>query len=345
MSTAVTFDHVSKTYGRGDSAFQALDNISLEIPQGSFYGIIGSSGAGKSTLVRTVNGLVKPSSGSVDVLGRNPAALSKHELAGLRHEVGMIFQHYNLLQSKTVAQNVAIPLILAGVPKSEIAPRVAQTLELVGLGDRADSYPAKMSGGQCQRVGIARALVTNPKILLSDEATSALDPITTRQILDLLNDIHRETGITVLLITHQMSVIARACEHVAVMAHGHVVEQGRVADVFTRPEHALTKQFVETVIPRALPTDLTKRIESGKEGAVVKVSYQGDAGRHVLADLETATGAHGLSLLYAHENLLHDVTLGQLVVGLDGVNGDGNDLASRLQALRNEHYTIEVLHD
>ena len=342
MSTAVTFDHVSKVYGRGAATLQALDDVSLEVPQGSFYGIIGSSGAGKSTLVRTVNGLVTPSSGSVDVLGRNPAALSKRELAGLRHDVGMIFQHYNLLQSKTVEQNVAIPLVLAGVPKTDISSRVAQTLELVGLGDRANSYPSQLSGGQCQRIGIARALVTNPKILLSDEATSALDPITTRQILDLLNDIHQRYEITVLLITHQMSVIARACEHVAVMAHGRVVEQGQVADVFTHPANPLTQQFVETVIPRELPAALADRIKTGREGTVVRIRYRGDAGRHVLSDLESAARPSGLSLLYAHENMLRDISLGQLVVGLEGAQ---DDLGTRLKTLHNNDFAIEVLHD
>jgi ABC-type ATPase involved in cell division len=181
MNHAVSFEHVSKTYGTEGTGLHALDDVSLDVPSGSFFGVIGASGAGKSTLIRTVNGLEHPTSGSVETLGRNPTTLGKRDLAGLRRGIGMIFQHYHLLQSKTVAQNVAIPLILAHMDRSAIAQRVRETLELVGLDSRADAFPSQLSGGQCQRVGIARALVTKPKVLLSDEATSALDPITTGQ--------------------------------------------------------------------------------------------------------------------------------------------------------------------
>ncbi|MBT1161131.1 MULTISPECIES: methionine ABC transporter ATP-binding protein [Bifidobacterium] len=342
MNTAVTFDHVSKTYGRGSKAQKALNDISFEVPAGSFFGVIGSSGAGKSTLIRTVNGLETPTSGSVDALGRNPATLNKPELAKLRREIGMIFQHYNLLQSKTIAQNVALPLVLAGESKDTIDRQVRHTLELVGLADRADAYPSQLSGGQCQRVGIARALVTNPKVLLSDEATSALDPITTRQILDLLNDINRQYGITVLLITHQMSVIARACEHVVVLAHGDIVERGKVSDVFAHPKDPLTRQFVETVVPRQLPKNLTDRISSGGEGSVVRVWYRSDAAKHILADINAAVHPTDITLLHANENALRDVTLGQLIIGLDGV--DGSSLAERLAPLENDQREFEVLH-
>lgn len=342
MTSAVSFSHVSKTFESRNGRFKALDDVTFEVPSGSFFGVIGSSGAGKSTLIRTVNGLETPTGGTVTALGQNPADLNRHDLAALRHEIGMIFQHYNLLESKTIAQNVAIPLILAKVAKSDIEDRVARVLDLVGLKDRADHYPAQLSGGQCQRVAIARALVTNPKILLSDEATSALDPITTRQILDLLGNISEEYGITVLLITHQMSVIARACEDVVVMAHGHIIEQGKVSDVFSNPQSDLTKGFVETVVPRKLPDSLLQNIRSGNESSVVRVFYKNDAAKYLIRDIQTVTGSENVALLHAGENRLREVTLGQLVLGLD--DGDPNMLPAQLRKLEHEGLRFEVLH-
>lgn len=257
MTDAVVFDHVGKVFPTRDSSFAALDDISFTVPEGSVTGVVGTSGAGKSTLIRMVNGLETPSSGTVTVQGQQPASLSTSELRELRRNVAMVFQSVNLLETKTVAENVATPLKLTKTPKSEIERRTAEVLELVGLTDRADHKPRQLSGGQRQRVGIARALVTDPTMLLCDEPTSALDPITTSQILDLLRNINEELGVTILIITHQIDVIARLADNVAVLSEGRLVESGPVAQVFADPQHELTQKFVDTVIPPEL--DATAR--------------------------------------------------------------------------------------
>lgn len=256
-SDAVVFDHVTKVFeGRG-SDFTALDDITFTVPEGTVAGVVGTSGAGKSTLIRTVNGLETPTSGTVTVLGQEPARLNTAGLRALRRDVAMVFQSSNLLETKTVAENVATPLRLGKSSKSEIARRTAEVLEMVGLADRAEHKPRQLSGGQRQRVGIARALITNPKLLLCDEPTSALDPITTNQILDLLRNINEELGVTILIITHQIDVIARLADSVAVLSEGRLVESGPVAKVFDAPQHELTRKFVDTVIPPEL--DATAR--------------------------------------------------------------------------------------
>lgn len=257
MTDAVVFDHVGKVFPTRDSSFAALDDISFTVPEGSVTGVVGTSGAGKSTLIRMVNGLETPSSGAVTVNGQQPASLSTAELRELRRKVAMVFQSVNLLETKTVAENVATPLKLTKTPKSEIESRTAEVLELVGLTDRAQHKPRQLSGGQRQRVGIARALVTEPTMLLCDEPTSALDPITTSQILDLLRNINEELGVTILIITHQIDVIARLADNVAVLSEGRLVESGPVAQVFADPQHELTQKFVDTVIPPEL--DATAR--------------------------------------------------------------------------------------
>lgn len=338
MPSVISFSHISKTFLAEGKKFKALEDVTFDVPSGSFFGVIGSSGAGKSTLIRTVNGLETPSSGSVTVLG----LLNRRDLSLLRHEVGMIFQHYNLLESKTIAQNVSIPLILSKTPKSVIEDRVLKVLDMVGLEKFANHYPSQLSGGQCQRVAIARALVTNPKILLSDEATSALDPITTRQILDLLGNISEDYGITVLLITHQMSVIARICEEVVVMSHGCVVEQGKVSDVFSNPQDDLTKEFVDTVIPRKLPDSLLQDIASMNKSNVIRVFYKDDSAKYLIRDIQTVTGSNDIALLHASESKLREVTLGQLVLELEGSSLD--ILHQQLKELEHRGLRFEVLH-
>lgn len=342
MPSVISFSHISKTFLAEGKKFKALEDVTFDVPSGSFFGVIGSSGAGKSTLIRTVNGLETPSSGSVTVLGLNPSKLNRRDLSLLRHEVGMIFQHYNLLESKTIAQNVSIPLILSKTPKSVIEDRVLKVLDMVGLEKFANHYPSQLSGGQCQRVAIARALVTNPKILLSDEATSALDPITTRQILDLLGNISEDYGITVLLITHQMSVIARICEEVVVMSHGCVVEQGKVSDVFSNPQDDLTKEFVDTVIPRKLPDSLLQDIASMNKSNVIRVFYKDDSAKYLIRDIQTVTGSNDIALLHASESKLREVTLGQLVLELEGSSLD--ILHQQLKELEHRGLRFEVLH-
>ncbi|MBN4667329.1 ATP-binding cassette domain-containing protein [Pandoraea nosoerga] len=238
----ITFEGLGKVYPGASSA--ALQDVSLAVQRGERFGIIGRSGAGKSTLLRTINALELPSTGQVKVDGVDVAALGEEALVDLRRRIGMIFQHFNLLSAKTVFENVALPLRVAGVPKAQIAPRVNELLALVGLAGRAHAYPAMLSGGQKQRVGIARALVHRPEILLCDEATSALDPETTDAILALLGDVQREFGLTVVLITHDMAVIHQACERVLVLEQGRIAELGPVAEVFANPLSAATRALL-----------------------------------------------------------------------------------------------------
>ena len=238
----------------------ALDGVSLDIRAGEVFGVIGRSGAGKSTLARCVNLLERPDSGQVLLDGRDLTALARPALGTARRGIGMVFQHFNLLSSRTVAANVALPLEIAGVPAPARAARVAELLPLVGLQDKADAYPARLSGGQKQRVGIARALACSPRLLLCDEATSALDPETTGSILELILDLRRRLGLAVLLVTHEMAVVKAACDQVAVMEDGRVIEQGRVFDVFTRPQAATTRRFVSEVIGDAVPPGTVARL-------------------------------------------------------------------------------------
>lgn len=259
----VTFEGVTKTFGGADGkpGFAALAGIDYIVPKGSITGIIGRSGAGKSTLIRLANGLEKPSTGRVVVDGVDVAALDEKSLRTLRRSVGMIFQHFNLLSSRTAFDNVALPLEIAGMGKREIETRVAPLLDLVGLSDKANRYPAELSGGQKQRVGIARALATQPKLLLSDEATSALDPETTQSILELLKRINAELGLTVLLITHEMEVVKTIASQVAVIDRGLIVEEGTTFDIFTAPKHETTRSLLSSSVGVKLPHWVTSGLK------------------------------------------------------------------------------------
>ena len=242
----IRLSNVQKTYParRGNDAHAALRGIDLDIAAGEIVGVIGRSGAGKSTLIRCINLLERPTSGSVIVDGAEVTTLSKRDLPLFRRQLGMVFQHFNLLSSRTVYGNIALPLELAGASKAEIAAAVDPLLPLVGLDDKRDRYPAELSGGQKQRVGIARALSSNPKVLLCDEVTSALDPETTRQILTLLKDINKRLGLTMVVITHEMAVVKALCDRVAVMDRGVVVEEGNVSSIFANPVHATTQSLL-----------------------------------------------------------------------------------------------------
>ncbi|WNG18702.1 methionine ABC transporter ATP-binding protein [Cystobacter fuscus] len=251
---------VSKVYRQEGREVAALRGVSLRVAPGEVFGVLGQSGAGKSTLIRCVNLLERPSSGEVRVEGRDMLALEPHELRQARQGIGMIFQHFNLFSSQTVAGNVAYPLEVAGWPRPRIQERVAELLQLVGLSDRAHAYPAQLSGGQKQRVGIARALAPRPKLLLSDEATSALDPETTRSVLGLLRDINRQLGLTILLITHQMDVVKDICDSVAVLERGQLVEQGKVIDLVTRPGSRLHELFYAPFAARDWPVHPGRRL-------------------------------------------------------------------------------------
>ncbi len=246
----------------------ALDNVSLSVKRGEIFGIVGRSGAGKSTLIRCVNRLENPDSGTVLVNGRDMLALGSYGLNQARRGIGMIFQHFNLLSSATVAENIAFPLAIAGVSRAHRRARVDELLPMVGLKGRADHYPAQLSGGQKQRVGIARALASRPSILLCDEATSALDPETTTDILRLIRALRAQLGLTVLLITHEMAVVKSICDRVAVMEHGRVIEKGSVFDVFTRPQCETTRSFVSEVIGDAIPPGTVARLPAPYVGEV-----------------------------------------------------------------------------
>ena len=242
----IELTHISKDFASGGRTVHAVQDVSLLIGKGEIFGIIGFSGAGKSTLVRCINLLERPTSGSVTVDGKEMTALSARELRQARKKIGMIFQHFNLMPSRTVFGNVAYPLRGSGLSREQIADKVHRMLELVGIGDKAEAYPKQLSGGQKQRVAIARALANDPNVLLCDEATSALDPQTTKAILRLLKNLNEKLGITVVIITHEMAVVKEICDRVAVMEHGRVVEQGEVFNVFADPRQEITRSFIHT---------------------------------------------------------------------------------------------------
>lgn len=315
----ISFQSVGKTFARAPAP--ALAGVSLEIEAGEVFGVIGQSGAGKSTLIRLINGIERPTTGKVITDGADVGGLDEAALRALRRRVGMIFQHFNLLSSKTVAENIAFPLKVAGVPRGQIAGRVAELLDRVGLADQAAKYPAQLSGGQKQRVGIARALANGPKILLCDEATSALDPQTTEQILDLLVQLNRELGLTIVLITHEMEVIRRVCHRVAVLDAGSVVESGEVAEVFLHPQRPVTRALVAEAAGLAL---------AAGSGLALRLTFRGAATfEPVLGRIARETGVD-YSILAGRIDRIRDEPYGQLLVSL--VGGDVAQARERLAA-------------
>ena len=313
----IEFHAVHKTYRTRGREVAALQPVDLRIEAGEIFGLIGHSGAGKSTLLRLINRLEAPSGGRLQVDGAEVTTLGSTELRDFRRRIGMIFQHFNLLSSKTVAANVALPLELAGGrSRAQIAQRVEELLARVGLSDQARKYPAQLSGGQKQRVGIARALATEPKILLCDEATSALDPQTTAQVLQLLAELNRELGLTIVLITHEMDVIRRVCDQVAVMDAGVIVEQGSVADVFLHPQHPTTKRFVQE----------SEQIDESEQrddfahvpGRIVRLTFQGEATyAPLLGTVARETGVD-YSILAGRIDRIKDIPYGQLTLAVTG---------------------------
>lgn len=315
----IEFENVSKVFPGKENEVEALKNVSLKIETGDIYGIIGFSGAGKSTLLRTINALEKPTEGRVLIDGEDINRLSPSELRKKRKSIGMIFQQFNLLETKTVYENVALPLKLNKVPKEQIKKKVDEILEFVELSDKKEAYPAKLSGGQKQRVGIARALATEPSILLSDESTSALDPKTTAAILKLLKRINQELHITIVLITHEMNVIQSICNHVAVMENGEVVENGDVIDIFSMPRKGITKNFVKTVINDSVPERLVAGILADQRNyKILRLKFlDSDSTESVLAavnkkyDIET-------NILFANISEIQERILGIIIVQIVG---------------------------
>ncbi|MGZ0039384.1 methionine ABC transporter ATP-binding protein [Paenibacillus ottowii] len=310
--------NVSKTYVRKGLSIQALKNINITVDKGDIFGFIGFSGAGKSTLIRLVNRLEEVTTGEVLIEGEQLNAYSTSGLRKVRKKIGMIFQHFNLLESKTVLQNIAIPLVLLKRNKREIERRVTELLAFTGLSDKANSYPSELSGGQKQRVGIARALASNPSILLCDEATSALDPQTTQSILDLLRKINKEYKITILIITHEMSVIQRICNKVAVMEKGEIIEQGNVLEVFGQPKHPTTQSFVRTVIHDQVPDSVLQTFEQQESQRIYKLEFIGQAASDpVVHELIRKHDIH-VNILFANMTEIQETTIGYMTLQLRG---------------------------
>lgn len=299
----------------GDTA--AVDGISLTIDKGEIVGIIGRSGAGKSTLIRCINGLEKIDSGAVFYKGENSAAFSPSRRRAMRRRIAMIFQQFNLLFSRTILQNVALPLKLAGVKKAERQKKALELLALVGLSDKANRYPAFLSGGQKQRVGIARALAADPDILLSDEATSALDPETTQAILLLLRDINRKMGLTIVMITHEMEVIRAVADRLIVLDKGKIVEEGRVKTIFAKPQNATTRALLQSIVP-ALPQALAKQLKPRGKETVIELHISGAAANTpFLTDLRSETGATA-RILHGGMDTIQNEMQGRFFLGLSG---------------------------
>lgn len=318
----IELNQISKTYHTPGGAVQALRGVTLSVARGEIFGIIGRSGAGKSTLIRCINMLESPDSGSVFVDNLELSALPENRLRAARKDIGMIFQHFNLLSARTVYGNVAFPLELAGKSRDEIAATVLPLLDMVGLGDKRDNYPGSLSGGQKQRVGIARALASSPKVLLCDEATSALDPQTTKAILQLLRDIRQKLGITIVLITHEMQVIKEICDRVAVMDNGAIVEEGRVLDVFTNPGADITKDFISTIINHGLPdifADTTFSPVPVSDGSLIlRLTFLGAAANEpVIAEIIRRYSVD-ISILHGNIDHIQDTPFGTLIVRLSG---------------------------
>ena len=320
----IELKHIGKVYHAKGGDLEALKDINLSIEEGEIYGIIGLSGAGKSTLVRCINMLEQPTSGEVIVDGRDMTKLSKMELRKARQEIGMIFQHFNLLSSRTVYDNIAFPLEIQGKSRDEIRKKVEPLLDLVGLTDRRDHYPSQLSGGQKQRVGIARALASDPKVLLCDEATSALDPQTTESILELLRDINKRLHITIVMITHQMNVVKEICDHVAVIEGGRIIEEGPSMKSSRIRRIRRPKEFVAStrtdIVPELVKLDLHKEYTSGDK-ALVRLHFLGDSAGEPVITVLIKKYDIDVNILSGNVETLQDTPYGTLLIGMDGDGG------------------------
>ncbi len=332
----IKLKNISVHFSHKGNLLKAANNVSLNVPKGEVYGIVGTSGAGKSTVLRTINLLQKPTAGRILISGADITNFTGYDLRKVRLKMGMIFQHFNLINNKTVADNVAFVLKIAGRSREEINKRVPELLDLVGLSDKATVYPARLSGGQKQRVGIARALANEPQILLCDEPTSALDLETTNAILDLLKTINQQLGITTVLISHEMTVIKKICRQVAVMDKGEVVEIGGVYDIFAAPQHPITQQMVFHSQDLQLP----ERLLSEARGTLVKVIYRGAKSEEpVLSDTINRFKV-SLNVLHGRIEYIDDRPLGILI--LEAI-GDESEIASTLTYIRGRVAMAEVI--
>ncbi|MFP1739386.1 methionine ABC transporter ATP-binding protein MetN [Lonsdalea quercina] len=339
----IKLSHITKIFQQNDRAITALDDVTLHVPAGQIYGVIGSSGAGKSTLIRCINLLERPTSGTVLVAEQDLMALSNSQLTRARRQIGMIFQHFNLLSSRTVFGNVALPLELDNLPSAKIKQRVDELLELVGLSDKHDVYPANLSGGQKQRVAIARALASNPKVLLCDEATSALDPATTRAILELLKDINRRLGLTILLITHEMDVVKRICDQVAVISEGRLIEQDTVGQMFSHPKTPLAQKFIHSTLHLDIPDDYIARLTpTPREGSIplLRMEFTGQSvDAPLLSEIARRFNVNN-NIISAQMDYAGGVKFGIMLAEMAGTEAD---TTAAIKFLQDNHANIEVL--
>lgn len=342
----IKLENIDVTFKQGVKVVNAVKNVSLHVEPGDIYGIIGYSGAGKSTLVRTINLLQRPTKGNVVVNGVNLLKLKPKGLRAARKKIGMIFQHFNLMNTLSVFDNVAFPLKKSGKTKSEIEQKVLSLLELVGLEDKVNSYPRQLSGGQKQRVAIARALANDPDVLLCDEATSALDPKTTYSILELLQKVNVQLGITIVIITHEMQVVKEICDKVAVMEEGEVIEQGSVLEIFTNPERDLTKDFIDTAthINQGIETVLShEQLLNLQEGDyLVKISFVGaSTGEPLITKLSTQFQV-AANILFANVEIIQETPVGTLLVGL---SGEKSGIENALSYIKEQGVSVDVLEE
>lgn len=339
----IKIDHVDKKFQTKNGVVHALKDVSLNVEAGDIYGVIGYSGAGKSTLIRMVNLLEYPDQGHVYINGKDIIDLKEHELNAIRKEIGMVFQQFNLLESQTVYQNIALPLILLKKEKKFIDQKVNELLSFVELLDKKDVYVSQLSGGQKQRIGIARALATNPKILLCDEATSALDPQTTESILLLLKKINQELGVTILLITHEMNVIKKICHKVAVMKSGEIVERGNTLDIFSHPHQEMTKRFVSTVINDKIPDSLIEELDSAYP--ILKLTFSGENTKEDIISEINQQFKIKTSILFASVNEIKDEILGILTIQIKGQEIEINKAIAYLKDNQVEIERVVLNHD
>ena len=340
----IDLSHIEKIYDSPSGPVRAIKDISLHINRGEIYGIIGLSGAGKSTLVRCINLLERPTSGKVTVDGQDITAMSESQLRQARKSIGMIFQHFNLLSSATVYENVAFPLRLVNTPKEKIDKKVTELLELVGLADKASQYPSQLSGGQKQRVGIARALASEPKILLCDEATSALDPQTTKAILQLIRDINAKLKLTVVVITHEMQVIKDICDKVAVIDKGVIAEKGKVLDVFTNPQQPITKEFISVLLSNDLPVGFREREVHQEQfsGSIllIRITFIGEAANEPVISRLIKNFDLNVGILFGSLDDIKGVPFGRLIISLDGRQ---LEIQEALAYVQKQNLKVEVI--
>lgn len=339
----IEIKEVNKVFYQGKKQINALSDINLSIKQGSVFGVIGSSGAGKSTLIRCVNLLERPTSGSIVVDGVDLTILSTQQLTLARRKIGMIFQHFNLLSSRTVFNNVALPLELAGLSKIAIKEKVEGLLDLVGLADKRDTYPANLSGGQKQRVAIARALASDPKVLLCDEATSALDPATTQSILALLRKINKALNLTILLITHEMAVVKGICQEVAIIGDGELVEVGAVGDIFAHPKTELARAFIRSTLNLSIPADYQARLQNTQtEGCypLIRLEFTGASVDKPLISHISREFNIDISILSSDMDYVGGVKFGLMLAEFFGSTASTEEA---IQYLKDHKVEVEVL--